>query len=66
MKLVIGMEEKEIEACSTSDLLRALDLGEGKGIAIAVNGAVVPRSQWEARSLKDGDKVEIVRAVQGG
>jgi sulfur carrier protein len=66
MKLVIGNEIKEVEARITSDLLLALNLGEGKGIAIAVNDAVVPRSRWEAHSLKEGDRVEIVRAVQGG
>jgi len=66
MKLVIGTEVKEIEARIASDLLRALNLGEGKGIAIAVNDAVVPRSQWQLRTLQEGDKIEIVRAVQGG
>jgi sulfur carrier protein len=66
MRLVIGNEVKEIEARITSDLLSALNLGEGKGIAIAINDAVVPRSRWEAHSLKEGDRVEIVRAVQGG
>jgi sulfur carrier protein len=66
MKLVIGSEEREIEARLTSDLLDVLGLGEGKGIAIAVNDAVVPKSQWANRALKEGDRVEIVRAVQGG
>ena len=36
------------------------------GIAVAVNGEVVPRRDWEARSLGPGDAVEIVGAVQGG
>jgi sulfur carrier protein len=37
-----------------------------RGIAVAVNGAVVPRAQWPATALKPGDSVEIVRARQGG
>lgn len=36
------------------------------GIAAAVNGEVVPRGQWIARTVRDGDLVEIVTAVQGG
>jgi sulfur carrier protein len=36
------------------------------GIAVAVNGAVVPRSAWDATSLRAGDRIEIVRVLQGG
>lgn len=36
------------------------------GVAVAVNGEVVPRSDWAARRLAPGDRVEVVRAVQGG
>jgi sulfur carrier protein len=39
---------------------------EQKGIAVALNGAVVPRAAWRATPLKAGDNVEIVRARQGG
>jgi sulfur carrier protein len=44
---------------------KAVDTGQ-KGIAVAVNGAVVPRASWPATPLKPGDSVEIVRARQGG
>ncbi len=36
------------------------------GIAVAVNGVVVPRTAWEATALRPGDRVEIVRVLQGG
>jgi sulfur carrier protein len=36
------------------------------GVAVAVNGEVVPRSERELRPLRDGDRVEIIRAVGGG
>ena len=39
---------------------------EQRGIAVALNGAVVPRAAWSATVLKSGDSVEIVRARQGG
>src|SRR5262249_29353814 len=37
-----------------------------RGVAIAVNGSVVPRTSWPATPLNDGDRVEIVRVMQGG
>jgi sulfur carrier protein len=37
-----------------------------RGLAVAVNGEVVPRSSWTVTALDDGDAVEILTAVQGG
>ena len=37
-----------------------------RGIAVAVNGAIVPRAVWADTKLRPGDSVEIVRARQGG
>jgi len=44
---------------------KAGDTGQ-RGIAVALNGAVVPRAAWGATALRPGDSVEIVRARQGG
>jgi sulfur carrier protein len=37
-----------------------------RGVAVALDGAVVPRSEWAATRLSDGQHVEVLRAVQGG
>jgi sulfur carrier protein len=37
-----------------------------RGIAVAVDGEVVPRDRWDATRLDDGQRVEVVQAVQGG
>ena len=37
-----------------------------KGIAIAVNEVVIPKSQWDTFVLKEKDKVLIIKASQGG
>lgn len=52
---------------SVADLLGAR-LGDPppSGIAVAVNGEVVPRATWSRVALADGDVVEVVTAVQGG
>jgi sulfur carrier protein len=38
----------------------------GRGVAAAVDGEVVPRGRWEELSLRDGQVIEVLRAVQGG
>jgi|tagenome__1003787_1003787.scaffolds.fasta_scaffold20270211_2 sulfur carrier protein len=37
-----------------------------RGVAVAVNGTVVPRSTWATSELADGDAVEVLTAAQGG
>ncbi|MFY1635922.1 sulfur carrier protein ThiS [Solwaraspora sp. WMMB335] len=37
-----------------------------RGVAVAVNGEVVPRSGWAEAGLRDGDRVEVLIAAQGG
>ena len=37
-----------------------------KGVAVALDGAVVPRALWEATIVPDGGVVEVLTAVQGG
>ncbi len=44
---------------------RGADPG-GRGVAVAVNGEVVPRDRWQQTRLDDGDAVEVLTAVQGG
>lgn len=43
----------------------AVDAG-ARGLAVAVDGDVVPRGSWETTTLADGQRVEVVQAVQGG
>jgi sulfur carrier protein len=60
--------ESEPLAAATIEVLlaeKALDTGQ-RGIAVALNGTVVPRAAWRDTPLKPGDSVEIVRARQGG
>ncbi|MBV9415052.1 MAG: sulfur carrier protein ThiS [Solirubrobacterales bacterium] len=39
---------------------------EGRGVAVAVEGEVVPRARWQGTELREGANVEVVVAVQGG
>ncbi|HUA55852.1 MAG TPA: sulfur carrier protein ThiS [Candidatus Sulfotelmatobacter sp.] len=50
-----------------SDLLHALGVDPARrGVAIAVDGAVVPRTRWDAPLLAGGEEIDIVRPLQGG
>ena len=39
---------------------------DGRGVAVAVDGEVVPRGEWRTTPLEDGREVEVLHAVQGG
>ena len=55
------------DVATVADLLAArLEDPRPHGVAVAVNGEVVPRDDWPRRHLAHGDTVEIVTAVQGG
>ena len=49
-----------------ADLLRELGMAERKGLAVAVNEWVSPRSEWAAQALAPGDRVLVIQATQGG
>jgi sulfur carrier protein len=40
--------------------------GDGRGVAVALDGEVLPRGEWSATTLHDGREVEVLHAVQGG
>ncbi|KUJ54480.1 thiamine biosynthesis protein ThiS [Streptomyces albus subsp. albus] len=66
MTVSVNGEPREIPEGLTLDLLVA-DLTQASGgVAAAVNETVVPRSQWAGTPLGEGDRVEVLTAVQGG
>ena len=66
MSITVNGRRYEIDGPTTVDaLLRRLDQAR-EDIAIAVDGAVVPRSTWAEAEVADGAVVEIVTARQGG
>jgi len=62
--LVNGKTVKVADRCSVADLLRQLAVS-GR-FAVELNEQIVPRSDFSARALRPGDRVEIVRAIGGG
>ena len=65
MKITVNDEAVEVDDATTvAALLDRLGFPE-KGIAVAVDWSVLPRSEWQS-ALADGARVEVVTAVQGG
>jgi sulfur carrier protein len=66
MELTVNGEKRELTLGSTvARLVEEVGCGR-RGVAVAVNEEVVPRSTWEVTELGEGDRVEILRAAQGG
>ncbi|MCD2261463.1 sulfur carrier protein ThiS [Dietzia aurantiaca] len=62
---VNGEDRTLTDGATVRTLVTAMDL-PGDGVAIAVNGMVVPGSSWDDTPLGAGAEVDILTAVQGG
>jgi sulfur carrier protein len=59
--------DEPLSVSTIAALLAAKEIGpERRGVAVALNGTVVPRARWAETALTTGDIVEIVLAKQGG
>ena len=66
MVVWINGEQRELAPdAGVLDALVVLGLPR-TGVAVAVDGEVVPKARWAATALADGARVEILTAVQGG
>ena len=67
IEILVNGEATPVAAATLAELLAGRSLpAKGRGIAVAVNEAVVPRARWPETELKPGDRVEIVRPIVGG
>jgi sulfur carrier protein len=63
---MINGEEASLRSGSTIAELVEARCDSKRGIAVARNGEVVPRSSWMSETVKDGDSIELLTAVAGG
>lgn len=68
--MTIELNGERIELSSGTSVAEAVERaganGDRRGIAVAVDGEVVPRSAWDETELSEGQRVEVVGAIQGG
>jgi thiazole synthase len=68
MRIELNGKPRELpEAATLADAARAAGSGDAaRGVAVALDGEVVPRGEWEATPLREGQSVEVLAAIQGG
>ncbi len=66
ISLFVNGETVELnEPVTAAELLTLLEI-QPKGIAIALNAEILPRSEWGSHQIGKGDRIEIVSAAAGG
>ena len=68
VEVTVNGERRELpEAATVEAAVREAGVSEpARGVAVAVDGEVVPRGEWSAVMLERGQRVEVLHAVQGG
>jgi sulfur carrier protein len=67
MIFVNGRPTEAHDGATIADLLEQLGVEPAaRGVAVAVDGEVVPRAHWPERAVPDGARVEALTAMQGG
>jgi sulfur carrier protein len=68
MKVLLNGTQTDLaDGATVQTAVDALDLpAAGRGVAVAVDAEVVPRTQWQTHELNDGARIEVLRAIQGG
>ncbi len=65
--IFVNGDPRDRDGATIADLLGELGVeATARGVAVAVDGEVVPRAQWPVRTVDDGARVEAVSAMQGG
>jgi sulfur carrier protein len=66
--IVLNGQTRELEAPQTlAGVLAELDVHhDARGVAVAVDGEVIPRARWQEIELAEGARVEVLTAMQGG
>ncbi|NEB82211.1 sulfur carrier protein ThiS [Streptomyces sp. SID14478] len=66
MNVTLNGEPRSVTTETTLDTLVTTLTTAHSGVAAALNETVVPRTQWPTTALTEGDRVEVLTAVQGG
>jgi sulfur carrier protein len=65
--IFVNGEPRERAGATIAELLADLGVeARARGVAVAVDGEVVPRAEWGERRVTEGERVEALSAMQGG
>jgi sulfur carrier protein len=65
-RIRVNGKAEALLASTVAELLKTRGIEGGRGLAVAVNGTVVPAGAWHDQRLAAGDEVEIVKPFGGG
>lgn len=66
MNISVNGEPRDVRPGTALDAVVTSLTASPTGVAAALNETVVPRAQWPSTPLAEGDRVEVLTAVQGG
>ncbi len=67
MEVTVNQQSHTLsETCSVEELVLNVLNRQSKGLAVAVNQMIVPKSNWENQRLNSGDQIVVITATQGG
>lgn len=66
VRILLNDQPAETAATDLLALMREHGLAEEAGVAVAVDGTVVPRGRWSETRLAEGAQILVIRAAQGG
>ena len=65
--IFVNGEPRDRDGATIAELLSDLGVEDrARGVAVAVDGEVVPRAEWPDRRINEGERVEALSAMQGG
>lgn len=66
MRIQVNGHDRELTAACSVGAIVDGEVADRRGVAVAVDGEVLPRDAWDETMVADGTRLEIVGAVQGG
>jgi sulfur carrier protein len=65
VRVWLNGQVRDVQAETVADVVATITT-QKRGVAVALDGTVVPRSEWDRTGLREGARVEVLVATQGG
>lgn len=67
MEITVNQQAYQVtDECSVQQMLTVVLNQPAKGLAVAINQTIIPKTDWESYALNPGDQIIIIKATQGG
>jgi sulfur carrier protein len=67
MEITVNQQTYQVtDVCNVQQMLTLVFDSQPKGIAVAINQAIIPRAGWDDHLIDPNDQIVIIKATQGG